>query len=245
MTLPEFALQAVYGRLSWAIVLAAAVAALLPATLGRRRPAIAAVLGSAGLLLAFSGERSVAYWLGLTFQYPSGLLTLLCLFSLFARWRGTAPGALIPRSLVAPLALAGTVLYLDAMGVLALGLYYAGFGPLAAPLLALCGAAACALALGRGRGGRQHAALLGALVLFSLLRLPSGNLWDAVLDPLLWAWAVVAAVRQGLRLLARSRARRAAAGDEVFGTGDLAPDVAVVQVAAPVESFSLSKLSEE
>jgi len=241
MTLPEFALQAAYGRLSWAIVLAAALAALLPSALRRRRPAIAAVLGGAGLLLAFGGEGGAAYWLGLTFQYPSGLLTLLCLLSLLARWHGTAPGALIPRALVTPLALAGTVLYLDAMGVLALGLYYAGFGPLAAPLLALCGALACALAFVRGSGGRQHAALLGALVLFSLLRLPSGNLWDAVLDPLLWAWAVGAAVRQGLRRLARSRARGAAERNEGRGAGELAADVAAAQVAAPVESFSLSK----
>jgi hypothetical protein len=40
---------------------------------------------------------------------------------------------------------------------------------------------------------------------FMLARLPTGNLWDAVLDPVLWAWAVVVCARRA-RELRHSRA---------------------------------------
>jgi hypothetical protein len=100
------------------------------------------------------------------------------------------------------LTLVGAVLYLDAFGVLALGLYYRGFDADAAALLAIGAAVAGALALLTRRAVSGGAALLAAVLLFSLLRLPTGNLWDALLDPLLWAWAlgsVVVAARRYYR----------------------------------------------
>lgn len=199
MTLPDLALQAVYGRLAWAVVLAAVLIALWPRARSHSRALVPVLLCGTVLLMLLPGAASPAWWLGLALQYPSGLLAFLCLVFLHARWLGRPAGAVLPLPLAATLALAGAVLYLDAIGWLALGVYYAGFGPLAAPVLAVLGVAGCALLLMRGQGGPANVALLCALLLFCLLRLPTGNLWDAVLDPLLWAWALTSLVRRGWR----------------------------------------------
>jgi hypothetical protein len=75
---------------------------------------------------------------------------------------------------------------------------------------------------GRLRAGghaRPHCgpgrAVLGALLLFSIARLPSGNLWDALLDPLLWGWSLVSLGAAALRSLRRTP-RAAATGAEPF-----------------------------
>jgi hypothetical protein len=234
MSLPDLALQIFYGRLAWGIVLLALLAALVPAgwRLGRRTMALAA--GGMFLLMVLPGSLSPAYGLGLALQYPSGLMVGCCLLGLHARWRNEPVPVLMPVSLAAPLAIAGTALYLDAMGLLAQGYYYAAFGAVGAPLLALLGVAGCALAIARGQGRGQVLVLLGALLLFSLLRLPSGNLWDAILDPLLWAWAVVALARHALRRKAR-RAKLAGAADENL------PDLQPLYAAGGIEHLSSSK----
>lgn len=204
MSLPELSLQFTYARLAWALVLAALLVGLWPASRRLPRPALGAIGAACLLLMALPGPASPAWHLGLAFQYPSGLLAALCLVRLHGRWRahaapGPAPGpATLPLPLAAPLALAGVLLYLDAFGLVAGGYYYAGFGPLAA-LGAVLLAAGCAAALARGRHPSQAVAVLGALLLFSVARLPSGNLWDALIDPLLWGWALAALVRAALR----------------------------------------------
>lgn len=199
MTLPDLAWQIAYGRLAWTLVVSALLLALWPRARHTPRAALVGVTGGVGLLMVLPGEASPAWWLGLAFQYPSALLAGLCALCLSERWQGRAPGAFMPAPLAAAIALAGTALYLDAIGVLAQGYYYAGFGPLAAPALACIGIAGCVLAILRQPGRRHHLALLAALLLFSLLRLPTGNLWDAVLDPLLWVWALASLVRRALR----------------------------------------------
>ena len=198
MDLPALDWQFFYGRLAWTIVVATLVASLLPAAVRRSRPVIAGLLLGTGALMALPQSASPAYWLILAFQLPSGLLLGFCLLKLYA----ARPGPLAAPCM--PTALAGTALYLDAIGILSLGLYYAGFGPHGAPLVALVAAAGCALAVIMGRA-RPHALVaLGALALFSILRLPTGNLWDALLDPLLWAWAVVSLSIKGVRWGART-----------------------------------------
>jgi hypothetical protein len=237
MSLPDLALQIFYGRLAWGIVLLALLAALVPARwrLGRRTMALAA--GGMLLLMVLPGSLSPAYGLGLALQYPSGLMVGCCLLGLHARWRNEPVPVLMPVSLAAPLAIAGTALYLDAMGLLAQGYYYAAFGAVGAPLLALLGVAGCALAIARGQGRGHVLVLLGALLLFSLLRLPSGNLWDAVLDPLLWAWAVVALARHALR----RNARRAKRLGETGAAEDSLPDLQPLYAAGGIEHLSSSK----
>ena len=234
MTLPDLAWQIAYGRLAWTLVLAALLLALWPRTRPLPRAAVVVAVGGVGLAMALPGAASPAWWLGLALQYPSGLLAGLCVLYVDARWRGRAPAAFLPSSLATAIAIAGTALYLDAIGWLAQGFYYAGFGPVAAPALACIGILGCALAVLRGRGDRPRLALLGALLLFSLLRLPTGNLWDALLDPLLWGCALASLARRGLRRLAAMKSQRA-------GTRATAPGLPVPGAATVTDKFSLSK----
>lgn len=208
MELPSLEWQFFYGRLAWATVLATLVAALLPAAWRRSRRAVAGVLLGAGALMALPGQASPAYWLVLAFQWPSTVLLGCCLLKLSMASRGSPAVVALPARLAAAIAITGLVLYLDAFGLLSLGLYYWGFSPYAAPFLALVAAALCACAAVAGRA-RPHALVaLGALALYSIVRLPTGNLWDALLDPLLWGWALVSLGSKAARWLA-SKARRA------------------------------------
>ncbi len=191
MTLPDLVLQGTYGRLAWAVVFAAAFAALLPAALQRSRRAIPLLLATLMVLMLLPGQYSPAYWIALALQWPSALLVGLCLVRLARPWRASGAAEGMPLAAAATLALLGILLYLDALGLVRLGLYYWGFGPRAAPLVALALMALCAAGIARGRKPAQLFAMLGALTLFAVLRLPTGNLWDAVLDPLLWIWAVL------------------------------------------------------
>ena len=203
MDLPALDWQFVYGRLGWAIVLATAVVGLLPVTLRRSRPLVCGVLLLSGLLMALPDSASPAYWLVLAFQWPSGLLVGLCLLKLCKAWPGARDVSSMPTSLAVAVAASGIALYLDAIGLLSLGMYYWGFGPFAAPLVALAAIAGCALAAVLGRARPHALAALAALALFSILRLPTGNLWDALLDPLLWGWAVGSLGIKGVLWVAR------------------------------------------
>lgn len=207
MQLPALEWQILYGRLAWAVVLAAAVVALLPLA-WRRRAVATGVLAACAALMALPQEQSPAYWLVLAFQWPSAVLVGCCAWRLGG---GNAPARAMPVSLAAPVALAGAVLYLDTIGWLSLGLYDAGFGPQGAPVAALAIACGCVLAVARGHARPQALVLLGGVALYSVFRLPTGNLWDALLDPLLWGWALASLSARGLRLLRRPRGTALAA----------------------------------
>lgn len=197
MNLPDLTLQLMYGRFAWGIVLATLLIALWPRRVALSRGAVAVMTLGMIALQALPGAASPAYWLGLAFQLPSCLLLGLCLAKLYV---GAAPRyPVMAPTLALPIALAGTVLYLDAMGLISIGLYYWGFGPKAAPLLAMLLATASAVAIARGKALSQSGALLLAMLGFTILRLPTGNIWDALLDPLLWGWALTALVRRGWR----------------------------------------------
>lgn len=217
MSLPELEWQFIYARLGWAAVLAAVVASLLPLAWRRSGAVTGSLFVAMTVWAALPGELSVAYWLVLAFQWPSALLAALCVLRLVS----PAPGGVaLPLPWAAPLAAAGTVLYLDTVGWLSLGLYPAGFGPAGAPLLALAAMAACSACVVAGFQRARAAALLASLALFSMFRLPTGNLWDALLDPLLWAWSVASLGVFGWRALAR-RANQ---------LRDAAPEVAAARI---------------
>ena len=192
MSLPELEWQIIYGRLGWAVVLAALATALWPRIWQLSRRTVALVLICAVGLQALPGEASLTYWLGLAFQWPSGLLVGLCLVRLHSAWLGTPATAAMTPALAMPIVLAGGVLYLDAIGLVSQGYYYWGFGRESVPLLALLIAAACAATAILGQARPQSLALLAGMTLFAVLRLPTGNLWDALLDPFLWIWAFMA-----------------------------------------------------
>lgn len=182
----------------WALVLAT-----LGAAIGWRLPlwarrTLACVLA---LWTALPGSSSPDYWLGLAFHAPSLSAMLLCAWLLArmlfpartahsapvqARWL-TGWGASQSVGWLAAVVVLGYLLLLDTFAMLPVQLYAWGFGPaLLLGLLALSlwpwvrrGKAACAT------GPVAWIAPL-TLLLFAATRLPTGNVWDAVLDPWLW-----------------------------------------------------------
>ncbi len=190
MTLPDLLLQNAYGKVAWGIVIATLIVQLLPASLQLSRRGVLHLAGASILLTLLPGHFSPAYWIALAFQWPSGMLVGLCLARLARPWRQPGASEGMSVALAATLALFGAVLYMDALGLASLGLYFWGFGPRGAPMFALAAMALCVAAIVQGRSRPQYFAALGALTLFTLLRLPTGNLWDALLDPLLWIWAL-------------------------------------------------------
>ncbi|QGZ41217.1 hypothetical protein IP92_00134 [Pseudoduganella flava] len=204
MNLPDLALQIAYGRVAWALVAAALLLALLPQP---SRRTIAGIGLASLVLMALPGPASPAYWLVLAFQFPSGVALGCALLALADRWRGRAVAPLLPPAFALAIVAAGTLLYLDAFGVVALGLYYAGFGGTGAPLLSCAAIVACGAAVIYGWGRHGAAALVAGLLLYALPRLPTGNLWDALLDPLLWTWALISAGAAAVRYVAAWRAR--------------------------------------
>lgn len=183
-----------YLDLAWGLVLAA----LLLVIASRRRPASRLLLWLPPVLLLWCllpGTLSPAYWLGLALRAPSGVLLLLCAWSL---WRHYRPQTVGPEPVQAlrtwawALVALGWVLLLDTFALLPFSVYGWGFAPLLLGVLALAGLLPALL-----RGQRVMPALwIAVLLLYILLRLPTGNVWDAVLDPVLWVWLQVDALRR-------------------------------------------------
>jgi hypothetical protein len=184
-------------HVGWALVLAgggAAVFQRLGVPMLQRR-ALAVVLG---LWVLMPGNLSAAYWLGLAFQAPSVLGALACAYVGWAalcppvvRIADTAPG---PRRWEAGLVLVGIALgwalLLDTFAQLPSAWYQLGFGQ---PVLLGLSVLAMLPLLQAGAVRRVSAWLAPvALALFVLLRLPTGNALDAVLDP--WLWVALHAV---------------------------------------------------
>lgn len=210
MTLPELSSQIVYARLAWGLVLAALFTWGLWRS-GRAKPGQTMVLTLLTLgAMWLPGPASAAYWLGLAFQSPSGLLVALCAAGLVRCLRpaGTRTSPLLPAGLSIALALGGALLYADATGWLMIGLYGRGFSPSVAwPAGLALGLLGTAWVLG-GTWRETGLALLAAAALFTFLRMPTGNVFDAVIDPFLWAWALCSVAG----LLARAARARADTG---------------------------------
>ncbi|MEY4562860.1 MAG: hypothetical protein RLZZ618_2137 [Pseudomonadota bacterium] len=204
MSLPDLAWQMIYARLAWTLVLAATAVGLWSWWRVPSRGVVAAAFGLSAVAVWLPGPASVAHWLGLAFQMPSGLLTACCVLTLGAGWLRQASFKALPLPFAMVLVVVGLVLYLDSSGWLSLGLYASAFGPRGAPwagvLLGLLAAGVFA--------GRRHrataAAVLFSTTLFALTRLPTGNLCDALLDPLLWFWAIASSIVQ-VRVRRRER----------------------------------------
>lgn len=185
--LPALVSKRMYFGLSWGLVLASLTLAALrwrqraDGWLGRWLPLVML------LWCLLPGPLSPDFWLGLAFRTPSLLLALLCgwvlLHHYWPRWLTPAPLAAM-HTWAPALALLGWVLLLDAFAVWPVSLYEWGFAPLALGLMALLAFLPWIL---RGAGSLSLL-LLVALVLHLLLRLPTGNVLDVLLDPLLWLY---------------------------------------------------------
>jgi hypothetical protein len=210
MTLPAFSAQSLYLDVGWGVVLAALLLGLLagPGSAGRTRgprwlgpAAVAAV----AVGVALPGPWSPSFWLGMAFQYPSVVLVVLAGVSLARRFGMVATSPDRPLLAVLPavtLLVAGAVLYAGAFALLPLDLYGIGFSGRAMVIAGTALVAAWAW-LDR-RSGWACIAVALAVAVHAATRLPSGNGWDALLDPFLVGWSAVVAVRSVLQRLRSS-----------------------------------------
>ena len=205
MNLPHLLWQNAYGRVGWTLVLAAAVLAVMALRRPPSRRDVLVVLATLGALMSLPSPWSPVHWLGLAFQRPSALGIALCVLSIESRWSPRPGRRTMPCPLAAALALAGGLLYLDASGWISRGLYPSGFGPVGAPVAGLVLAVGAAVLLVMGRHTAHAVALLAAVLAFTLWRLPTVNLWDALIDPFVWVWAVAVLVRRMRRVQRRPR----------------------------------------
>jgi len=187
-----------YLGLAWGLVLAALALVFLrrrgmkPMGLQRWLPPLLFVW------CLLPGGLSPVFWLGLAFRAPSGLLALLCAWVLLRHYRPQTAGTSGFESLRGGspvLVLLGWALLLDTFALWPLSLYAWGFAPLTLGVLVLL---ACLPWLLRGYA-TLSGLLVAALLLHVLVRLPSGNVWDAVLDPWLWLLLQVDWLRRRLR----------------------------------------------
>ena len=187
-------------QLGWAMLLALMGAALARRAGRVRRCALALALGAS---CALPGPWSPAHWLGLACYVPSLSTLLLGAWGLWrllrpdmpiAAQQPAAPDGMEWYMLLAGSAL-GYALLADSFALWPQALYGWGFSP---ALLAFLLLATAVPWVARGYVAAAHTIGLWvapmALLLFVLTRLPTGNVWDALLDP--WLWLVL----QGLML---------------------------------------------
>ena len=214
--LPAVGAMQVWLHLGWSVVLAWLGACLLGRWLGGWARAVQGQWVIALGLAAWAwvpGPSGPAHWLGLAFQAPSVASVLLCALLLDARLRWTngtqtpSVGSGIPweidtMALVLAVmgALVGWALLLDSLAVWPLQLYAWGFSPAILGLVVLVALLPSVAGRHKVRSNGWIVGLavpLGVLV-FVVWRLPTGNVWDAVLDPWLWFLLQGWLVKQGL-----------------------------------------------
>lgn len=195
-------------RLSWGVVLMG-----LWLLLARRWPRWIQLSGVVLALVSvlLPGPWSPSFWLGLAFQSPSVMTTVLLLW--------LSLGLFFPRAFKRPEAVQmqalwrlglggvvlGWVLLLDTFALWPFSLYAFGFSPAAVLAVALCAVAPWVIGPVKTTWGVPLVLLGGVLWVHVVLRLPSGNVWEALLDPLLWAALQVAWLARGLRGLSVAR----------------------------------------
>ena len=213
--LPTALAQQIWLHLGWSVVLAFVGAKLVcrwwpgrPGKLDGWQWGVALVLA---LWTWVPGPYSPAYWLGLAFQAPSVVAVLLCDALLRNRFFPTRAGTSITEPinrLALALALAGVllgwVLLLDSLALIPVQLYAWGFSTAAAVLVLMAALIPWLVGAGPDPVGRSGLWVVPVAVLvFVAWRLPSGNVWDAVLDPWLWVGLHVYVARTLRRILRR------------------------------------------
>ncbi|MEO8118610.1 MAG: hypothetical protein ABI606_04715 [Rhodoferax sp.] len=194
--LPQLALMRLALPVMWAIVLGSGVL-LLAGRLARPYRLGLGVLVAVWVLLP--GPASPAYWLGLAFQTPSLMTAAIGLGWFWDRERraqGAGVMAAEPHGpalkILAATGIAlGWVLLLDTLAWLPVSVYAWGFGSAAVGAVAVFATLLWAVWVPvRANGLAPRLVgpmlILCVLSLFVLTRLPSGNLWDALIDPWLW-----------------------------------------------------------
>ena len=199
---PALGLQSITLHVGWALVLGAMSAFCLRPFPKMLRLVVVALVMLAGLL---PGEWSPGWWLGLAFQAPSLTLQGIALLYLIRMWRlrdvspvetvNSAAYARWPNSLLLMAICIGWMHALDTFAAFDVQLYALGFTPYAILALLLLAAVLRLFSLRSGDASdmQRHRDLaviiLGAMAIHVLTRLPTGNAWDALMDPWLWLCA--------------------------------------------------------
>lgn len=184
--LPTLGAQQMWLHSAWALVLAWGVVVVLR----RFFTGLWLPWGLAGIVVVWvylPGAYSPSYWLGLAFQAPSVTTVGLCGIAL-VRMTNARPqvfwGISDARGVLAMGILVGWLLLFDTFALLpGVGLYAWGFSPLAPAVLMV------AVVLPWVLSGARTVVWLFALAVVTplmVLHVPSGNAWDAVIDPWLW-----------------------------------------------------------
>ena len=159
------------------------------------------------------GSTSPAYWLGLAFQAPSLMSAVLGLVWLVRGLTISSRPLMGDRCLRIFVVLGGVlgwVLLLDTLALLPVSVYAWGFSSAALGVVAVI-TALLWVVLGGAPGNVAASGAVGpvlvlsVLVLFVVTRLPSGNLWDALIDPLLWLGLQGRWLVSGVRYLRATR----------------------------------------
>ena len=184
--LPDPVLMRVALHLVWAVVLGSGVLFMARSLARPYR------LGWSGLVVLWTlvpGSASPAYWLGLAFQTPSLSSVVLCLVWFSRQVRPAQGAAVTPSSgqingLHGAGMVLGWVLLLDTLAMWPVSVYAGGFSVAAVGMVAALVMLFWAV-WGDSRTGFPWL-MLGVLAMFVLTRLPTGNVWDALIDPWLW-----------------------------------------------------------
>ena len=190
--------------LAWALVLAWGVSAFGGRWSARLRwGAMAAVV----LVTLVPGPSSPAYWLGLAFQSPSLTSVLLAVWRVSVCARGrpmkVAVGGSRSARVVCALGVGlGWVLLVDTLAGWPVSVYAWGFSAAAVAGVALTLVLGWTV-FGGARTGQARDVVWAipalALAIFVVTRWPTGNVWDAVLDPWLWVGLQLLLLIRGLR----------------------------------------------
>lgn len=215
--LPEAAIQRWGLHAAWSLVLGSLTFLLCTKFNFRWRAWVVTAIAAWSL---WQGPESPSYWLGLAFQSPSLMSVALCLIWAMQSRQITPLKAqstdskLWPSMVLASAGiLLGWVLLGDMLAWWSVSIYAWGFSTLALAL-------ACALAFflwcvsgARIVGKTFTLGFTLVLLMFVLTRLPSGNLWDALLDPGLWVvlqvGGLLTLIRHRFQLRRESQATRA------------------------------------
>lgn len=198
--LPAQALKLVEMHVGWTLAIAATWVFLLRAFPAWLRVAGVVLIIAANFLPA---EQTPSWWLGLAFQIPSFTFQGLCALYLYRTWRQRHASTMArlsaharwPNGLLILAAILGWVLLLDLFAMFNVSLYAIGFS---GNSVLACLLLAAILQLWSQRSdhakGSQTlrdcaAVIVGAMALHLFFRLPTGNAWDALIDPWLWLGA--------------------------------------------------------
>ena len=209
--LPALAVQQWFRPLAWGVVVAWLLLQALQWWQARRGATVSGqtVLGVLALVvgsMVLPGGASAAYWLGLAFQQPSLASVVLCGGSMLQMLRKRAssePNHAWQMTVAVVAVVLGWVLLLDSFALFGPSIYAWGFSPAAVLALAM---AACLpwLVASTSQAPLLRWGLPLLVLTFVATRLPTGNVWDAVLDPWLWGAAHLAC----LHAIFRGRRRR-------------------------------------